>query len=328
MLQILPHLLGNLHPHSFLRLVRGASDVGGEDDILHSLKGRVLQGLFVENVESRGRHLTLFQGLHQIDFVQQLSACAIHQTNAFFHFLDCGSVDHARGLRRQAHMQSDVIRRSIDLVEAGAANPEFLGDGHRDERIVGYQLHSKGPGASCHFHTDAAKADNSKCLAAKLRTLQRFLFPLSGMHEGIGAAKMASHAQHHPESLFRYRHGICPGRVHYGDALACRRIQIDVVHPHAGPPDHAQFLGMRQQSGVRLDRGAHDQCVGGLQFGREFALDLVRGKNLPARFSKLVNRRCGDFFRYNNFHGCAHPFLKASLANQPLTFDDKPLTDI
>ena len=66
-----------------------------------------------------------------------------------------------------------------------------------------------------------------------------------------------------------------------------RRFEIDVVHSHPGAPDHAQFLGMLEQLGIRLYRRAHDQCVRRLQMLRQLAIQLVRGEHGPARLLQL-----------------------------------------
>ncbi len=129
-LQIFPDLSRNLYAHSFLRFESLSADVRRENYIRHGQQGRLLQRLFGENIECGRSHVTLFQGLGQIGLVHQLSARAIHQADAFFHLLDGGLVNHARGLRREAHVQSDVIRRRIDLIEARQADALLLGDAH------------------------------------------------------------------------------------------------------------------------------------------------------------------------------------------------------
>ena len=63
-LQIFPHLLGNLHSHGFLRFVCGTADVRSENDVVHGLERRVLQRLFVENIQRCSRNLALLQRLH------------------------------------------------------------------------------------------------------------------------------------------------------------------------------------------------------------------------------------------------------------------------
>ena len=104
------------------------------------------------------------------------------------------------------------------------------------------------------------------------------------MHQSIGAAEVASHGQHHAERVFRHRHGVCSGRVHHRNALARGRVEIDVVHAHAGSTNNAQLLGMRQQGRVCLHRRADDQRISRLQLLRQLAVELVRGEHNPAWF--------------------------------------------
>ena len=187
-------------------------------------------------------------------------------------------------------MQRDVIRGSIKFIQARQADTLLLGHADGNKRIMPDDLHSEGARPPRHFHADAAEAGDSQRLAPQLRALQRFLFPPAGMHERVGAAEMASHGQHHAQRLFRHGHGICPGRVHHRDALARGRIQIDVVHAHAGSADHAQLLRMRQQRRIRLHRRAHNQRVGRFEMLRKLAIELVRGEHSPARFFQLLDR--------------------------------------
>ena len=103
-------------------------------------------------------------------------------------------------------------------------------------------LHPESARPPRHFHTDAAEAGDAQRLAAQFRSLQRFLLPLAGMHQRIGAAKMASHGQHHAHRLLRNGYGVCSRRIHYCNALTGSSVEIDVVHAHAGSADHAQLL--------------------------------------------------------------------------------------
>ena len=48
MLQIFPHLLRNLHAHSFLRFVSLPADVRRENYVLHRLQRRILQRFFAK----------------------------------------------------------------------------------------------------------------------------------------------------------------------------------------------------------------------------------------------------------------------------------------
>ncbi len=113
---------------------------------------------------------------------------------------------------------------------------------------------------------------------------------------------MTGHGQHHAQRLFGDGHGVGARRIHYRDALVRRGIQIDVVYAHAGAPDHAQFFRMLQQFRVGLHRRAHDQRVRCFQLLGQFAVELIRRKNGPARLLQLRHGRRRYFFRYDDFH--------------------------
>ena len=78
------------------------------------------------------------------------------------------------------------------------------------------------------------------------------------MHERIRAAQVASHRQHHSYALLGDRDCIRTRRIHDRDSLVRRGFQIDIVHAHAGAPDHPQLVSMRQQLRVRLHRRTHN----------------------------------------------------------------------
>ncbi len=120
-----------------------------------------------------------------------------------------------------------------------------------------------------------SQAHDAEGLASQFGALKRFLLPLPGMHQFIGAADVASHGQHQRQRVLGHGNGIGAGSVHDRDAFAGGGIQVDVVDAHAGASDHPQLAGMLQQFGVHLHRRADDQRVGRLQLRGQFAVDLI-----------------------------------------------------
>src|SRR5207253_4894581 len=59
------------------------------------------------------------------------------------------------------------------------------------------------------------------------------------------------------------RDAVAPGRVHHHHAAAGGRIEIDVVHAGAGPPDHPQPRRRSEELGRDLGGAAHRQRVVG-----------------------------------------------------------------
>jgi hypothetical protein len=149
---------------------------------------------------------------------------------------------------------------------------------------VSDQIHPESPRPPRYFHPDPSQADYSQGLPSELRALQRLLLPFPRVHERIRAAEVASHCQHHSHALLGNRDRIRARRIHYRDSLVRRGFQIDVVHAHAGAPDHPQFMSMRQQLGVRLYRRTHDQRIRGFQLLRKLSIQLVGRNHHPSWF--------------------------------------------
>ena len=103
---------------------------------------------------------------------------------------------------------------------------------------------------------------------------------------------MTSHGQHHPQRLLGHGDRVGARRIHHRDAFVRRRFEIDVVHAHAGSPDHAQLFRVLQQLGVGLHRRTHDERIRSLQMLLQLAFQLIRSKHGPARLLQLRHGRC------------------------------------
>ncbi len=159
-------------------------------------------------------------------------------------------------------MQGDVIGCGENIFQRGQLDLRLARHFRRHERIVRHQLHAEGACPARYLDADAAEAHDPEGFAAQLGALQRFLFPLAGVHQRVGAAEVTRHGQRHRHGVLGDRHGVGARRVHDRDAEARRGLQVHVVHADAGAPDDAQLLRVLQQGGVRLHGGAHDQRVG------------------------------------------------------------------
>ncbi len=157
----------------------------------HGRQRRVFDRLVAVNIERDAAQLSGLQGLDYSGVVQQLATSAVDQPHALLHLADRFGVDHALGLRRQAHMQRDVVGLGEDLVERCQRDVQLLGQAWRDVRIVGDDLHAEGQSAARDFDADAAESDDAERLAAKLGALQRLLLPLAGLHGGVSSHQVA-----------------------------------------------------------------------------------------------------------------------------------------
>ena len=111
-----------------------------------------------------------------------------------------------------------------------------------NKRIMRDNVHAKGARPPRHFHANAAKASDAQRLAAQLGTLAAISSPTC-RRASVASARQRWRAmrQHHAQRVLRHGHRVGAGRIHHRDALAGGRIQIDVVHAHAGASNYAQL---------------------------------------------------------------------------------------
>ena len=104
------------------------------------------------------------------------------------------------------------------------------------------------------------------------------------------------------------RHGyrVRARRIHHHNAAPRGRFGIDVVHAHAGAPDHAQLGRMLHQRIVHLHRAAHHQRVGIGQRRRQSLGQLVVRLHFPSRLGrKHGQRRRRNLLRQYDLHRCS-----------------------
>ena len=105
-LEVIAHLAGNLDADGFLRLGRRAGDVRRQNHVVQFGVRRVFRGLFDKHIQRRAGHLPALQGLDQGRIFNQFAARAVDDAHALLHLGQRFGVDHAGGLRRQAHVQA------------------------------------------------------------------------------------------------------------------------------------------------------------------------------------------------------------------------------
>src|SRR5258708_3723802 len=126
------------------------------------------------------RHMLTSQSSRKSSFVHQFAARAVDDAHAALHFGQRLLVDHACSLRSQTNMQSEIVRDSVNLVQLCQLNAVLQGDCGGDKRIMRNQLHLKRTRATRYFDSNSSQTDDSQCLAAKLGSFERLLFPFAG----------------------------------------------------------------------------------------------------------------------------------------------------
>ncbi len=140
-----------------------------------------------------------------------------------------------------------------------------------------------------------------KRFAAQLAALQGLLFPLAGVHGGVGPCELTRHGQHEREGVLSNRHGVAAGSVHDHDAALGGSVEIDVVDAHPGASDDAQLGRLVHHGGVNEGSRAHQNGVGIGQFPDQRF--FVGGDDGPvALLSKDLERGGRAFVSNYDFH--------------------------
>ena len=319
-LEVIAHLPRNLNPHRLLRLARRAGNVRRQNHVLQLRVGRVLRRLFAEHVQRRARNLPGLESLHQRRVVNQFPARAVDNAHALLHRGQCFCVDHARCLRRQPHVQRDVIRAGNQLLQRHQPDAVLSRHCGRHKRIAADNIQPKALGALRDLQSNPSQPQNAQRLAAQFRSLQALLLPLAGVHRRVGGGQLASQCQHQPDSQLGHRHRIRARRIHHHNASPRGRISIDVVHAHSGAANHTQLGPVAHQRIVRLHRRAHHQRIGIGQRRGQSLRQLVMRQNLPPRLGREHGQCCRrNLLCQNNLHlsslslACCFILVKANV---------------
>ena len=159
-------------------------------------------------------------------------------------------------------MERDVVAGGVEGRQVDQFDGQVLRQFGSHVRIVRHDTHLEGLGPLDHFAADAAQADDAERLAAQLIAHELLLFPLAGAGGGAGLRDAARHGEHEGEGVLGDRDGVAAGCIHDQHAGFGGGVEIDVIHPHAGAPDDAQFRRLFQHRGVHLHGAAHQQRVG------------------------------------------------------------------
>ena len=109
---------------------------------------------------------------------------------------------------------------------------------------------------------------------------------------------MSAERQQQPHRQFGGGHGVAPGDVEHQNTALSGRVDIDVVDPRPGPPDHAQAIGGRDHVGIDARAAADDQAVvvaddRGQRVGGQIATNINLSRRAQ-RSEALFSDRLGD----------------------------------
>ena len=306
-LQIVAHLLGQLYPDSFLRLIGRPRNMRRQQYIFQPKIRRILQRLRAENIQRRPRHLPRLDRLRQRLIHDQFAARAVHNPNPRLHNRQRMFVDQTLSLRSQSHVQRKKIRLAKNVIDRHQRNAVLPRNHGSHKRIVPQQIHPKRLRTPSHFKPNPPQPDNAQRLAAQLRPLQRLLVPLARMHRRIRPRNRPRHRNHQPQRQLRHRNSIRPRRIHHHNSAPRSFSRINIVDANASAPNNAQLRSRSHQRRIGLHRRPHNQRISISQLCRQAAgRNLVGGNNVPAGFFKKNGKSRGrDFFSKNDLQGCS-----------------------
>ena len=197
---------------------------------------------------------------------------------------------------------SERAQELVDLDELDAVVGRLLGG---DERVDAEDRHLHRPGPDGDGLADLAEADDAERPAAQLQARERRALPLAAPDRRVGRGRPAGEAVQQREGVLGGRDRVAGRGVDDRDAGPRRRVEVDVVHADAGPPDDDEARAGGDQRGVDLDLAADDERV---VVGQDRA-QLVAGEADPlvdlVMGAQELDALAGDRFGDEDLHAPA-----------------------
>ena len=204
--------------------------MGRANQIRHSKHQIFFGRLDVENIQSRSSDVPAFQRRRQSNFIDQAAACAVHNHDALFHFVQGRRVNDVRCFRRFGHVQRDNVSAGEQFIQGhlfyAQTNRTFFGQ----EGIVNNHLQLQTQGLSNDNRTNIAGTDHTQRFTGQLHPLELALFPLPFMRGDIGLRDVSGDSKHHGNGVFGRGDGVAIGRVHHDHTLCATAFDINIVN--------------------------------------------------------------------------------------------------
>ena len=130
-----------------------------------------------------------------------------------------------------------------------------------DERVVRDHAHAEPQRAAGDLLADPPEAENTERLVGDLDAAVARALPAPVLQRRVGLRDVAGQRQQQADRVLRGGDDRRLGRIRDHDALARRRVDVDVVDADAGAADHLQPLGPLDQVGREFRRRADDDAV-------------------------------------------------------------------
>ena len=158
-------------------------------------------------------------------------------------------------------MQRDGVTVREQLIELDQLHAQRDGAFGGHERVEGEHTHLEPLQPPRDRRTDLPKPHHPGRLTAQLRADKLLSLPGPGAQTRVGCRQMPAERQQQPHRQLGGRNSVAAGDVEHQNAALRGRVDIDVVDPRPGPPDHAQAMGGRNHVGIDARAAADDQAV-------------------------------------------------------------------
>ena len=230
------HRVGYIGARPHLSLNGGRAQVGGEDDLTHLQQRAVGQGFSGEHIKRGTGHFPRPDGLDQCILVHDAATRRVHDAHAVFHLGKGIGSDQTLGFRCPGEMDRDEIGHGKQLIGSrDQLHPDLAGTLRRDIWVVGHESHTERRSPLRDQRSDPAQTQDAECLVRQLDTDMARAIPVPLPHSRIGGGHPAGLRQHQGQRMFGRRNGVGLWCVDHQDSGGRGRIEIDVVHPDAGP---------------------------------------------------------------------------------------------
>ena len=244
-----------------LRLGGRSGEVRRDDD-LRQLEERARVRLRTEHVEGGAGHLAGPNGRDERLLVDQVAPRRVDDANAVLHPLERRGVEQPLRLVVEREVERDDVGLRVDLLERRSRlDPELAEPVGRDEGVVRHHAHPESERAVRDLASDPSQAEHAQRLPRELDAGEALPVPDPRRERGVRLRHVAREREQERDRVLGGGVDRRLGGIRDHDAATGRRVDVDVVHPHAGAPDDLEPHGAFDERGVERRRRAHDDRV-------------------------------------------------------------------
>jgi hypothetical protein len=156
-------------------------------------------------------------------------------------------------------VDGDEVGMGVDVgARLGLLDAELAVALGAHEGVVGDHAHAEAAGAGGDELADAAEPEHAEHLLVDLHPAELRALPLAAGQRAVRLRDVARQREHQRHGVLRGGDDVRLRRVGDDDAALGGRLDVDVVDPDPGAPDHAQVVGLLDQLRGQL-RGRPDQ---------------------------------------------------------------------